>query len=73
MTDHISALTVVLKPGIHEDLAKPLISAIRMLKGVVSVDTHVDDIDAHMAKMQLAHEWHGKLQEVMRDLLWGKK
>jgi len=50
MTDRYNALTVVLESDIREDDAGPIIIAIRMIRGVLSVEPHVVDIDTHIAE-----------------------
>lgn len=52
MTDRIKGLTVTLKPNLREDDAEAILNAIRMVKGVVHVETHVADIHHHMAVEQ---------------------
>lgn len=50
MTDRIHSLTVVLDHDMRDDDIQPLIDAIKMMKGVRTVDTHVSDIASHMAE-----------------------
>ena len=73
MTDRCYALTVTLKSDIRDDDAEHIVNAIRMVKGVISVDKHVDDVNVHAAKMQLASQWYEKLHAVVHELMWGKK
>lgn len=50
MTDRIAAFTVVLDRDIREDDVEPLLTAIRLLRGVLTVEPHVASLD-----MQIAH------------------
>ena len=50
MTDRIKGLTVTLEPNMREDDAQAIIDAVRMVKGVIDVETHVADSDYHMAR-----------------------
>lgn len=56
MTDRLNALTIVLENNIREDDAQALISAISMLRGVLSVDVNVADINAHVAEKRVRRE-----------------
>ena len=49
MTDRIKGLTVTLQPNLREDDAQAVIEAVKMIKGVVDVETHVADVHHHMA------------------------
>lgn len=61
MTDRVRHLTVVLKAGIREDDAMPLISAISLMKGVVSVGYDVEDLTHYVADQRARAELGGKL------------
>lgn len=65
MTDRIHSLTVVLENDVREDDLEPLIAAIRCLRGVLSVSTHVSDLEAYMAKERARHELGQKLLDVV--------
>lgn len=64
MTDRYHSLTVVLKDDIRDDDAKPLIDAILMLKGVLSVTGGVSSFDSHMALERARMEIGNKLLEI---------
>lgn len=44
MTNRIFALSVALTDNIREDDVQVLVAAIKLLRGVLSVETHVADI-----------------------------
>lgn len=50
MTDRFHSLTVVLEQDTRDDDAEPILQAIRMIKGVLSVSGTVADIESHMAE-----------------------
>jgi hypothetical protein len=52
MTDRVHALTVVLEKEIREDDIQALIDAIKMMRCVLDVQTHVTDIDFYTAREQ---------------------
>lgn len=56
MTDRFNSLTIVLEKDIREDDAHALIQAITMLRGVLSVEGHVADINAHVAQARVRRE-----------------
>lgn len=54
MTDRVSALTVVLEHDIRVDDIEPLLTAIRQLRGVLSVRTEViSGLDIHIAESRV--------------------
>jgi hypothetical protein len=56
VTDRIHCLTVVLKEDIRDDAIEPVVNAIRMVKGVLSVEQHVADHNFHAAEDRARHE-----------------
>ena len=65
MTDRYYALTVVLEKDIREDDAHHLLNAIRMLKGVLRVKTHVSNIETLMAEERAKDELGRKLIDIV--------
>jgi hypothetical protein len=68
MTDRIHSLTVVLSHDIRDDDIQPLITAIRLLKTVISVEAHVSDDVSYMAEERARRE----LRDKMHDILYPK-
>lgn len=56
MTDRINALTVVLDRDIREDDVEWIVNAIRMVKGVLSVEPRVANMTDHIAKVRAEQE-----------------
>ena len=67
MTDRYNALTVVLDRDMREDDAEHLINAIRMLRGVLSVNPNVSDLQDHVAIMRVKRELTQKLYDALKD------
>jgi hypothetical protein len=65
MTDRFNTLTVVLEKDIRDDDAETLLTAIRQMRGVLSVEGNVSDTTAHMAEERAKHELGQKLWEVI--------
>lgn len=65
MTERYNALTIVLDRDIRKDDARPLIGAIRMLRGVASVTPNVTDICDHVAQERVRRELGEKLLAVV--------
>jgi len=65
MSDRINAITVTLAKDIREDDAEPLLNAIRMLKGVMTVTPHVADHAAMMAEERARRELGDKILAVI--------
>lgn len=62
MTDRHAGYIVTLARDIREDDAERIISAILMIKGVMSVDPVVADVGLHMAERRARQD--------IRDKLW---
>lgn len=73
MTDRYHTLTVVLEKDTRTDDAEALINAIRMLKGVISVDGVVSDFDSHMAYSRVRSELSDELLAVLHPEIFGDK
>jgi len=65
MTDRYHSLTVVLDRDIRDDDAEPILMAIRMIKGVLSVKPKVADIDSNMAEDRARRNLEQKLFDVV--------
>lgn len=66
MTDKIHALTVALEVDMRSEDAEPLIAAIRMLRGVISVTTHISEPSLYVIENRVRHNLIEKLLEVMK-------
>lgn len=67
MTDRYHAFTVVLETDIRSDDAEELLRAILMLKGVLSVNPHIADIDSHVARQRARAELVEKIWRVLKE------
>ena len=65
MTDRIYALTVVLEQDTRDDDCESLIAAISQLRRVISVATHVTNLEVYAARQRAVHELRGKLFKVL--------
>jgi len=65
MTDRIKGLTVGIEPNMREDDCKKIIDAINLIKGVTFVNSHVSDIDHHLAVQEAKSEIESKLWAVL--------
>jgi len=66
VTDRINTVTVVLDKSRRTDDAKPILAAIRQIRGVLSVKGNVEDGTEFMAEARARQEWRDKLIK----LLW---
>lgn len=55
----------MLRPDMRDDDAECVINAIRMVKGVVDVKSHVADMNHHFAVQTAKLEMRKKLQELL--------
>jgi len=65
MTDRFHSLTVVLERDIREDDAEMLLNALRMLRGVISVEGNIVDVDGYVAEERVRYELRDKLMSVL--------
>jgi len=65
MTDRYHSLTVALNRDISDDNAEPILMAIRMIKGVLSVKPKVADMDSNMAEDRVRRDLEQKLWDVI--------
>lgn len=65
MTDRLKGLTVTFEHDIRVDDAEAVISAIKMIKGVLSVDPLVSNHEQHIAEARVRHELGRKILKVI--------
>ena len=68
MTDRINAFIVVLDRDYREDDVEPILTALRMVRGVVSVVPHVADLTDQIALERTKNELRSRVYEALRDL-----
>jgi len=68
MTDRIRRLTVVLDADYRDDDIKPIVEALRMIRGISHVEYHVVDAQDHLARMtvrsEIQHDLHQAIDHV---------
>lgn len=67
MTDHHSGYIVVLGSDLREDDAEYVINAIRMIKGVISVQQIISNPDTHVATERAKYELITKINMLLRE------
>ena len=65
MTDRHAGYVVTLQRPVREDDAETILTAIRMIKGVIAVDPVGDDPGLWCARSQVDMEWREKLRALM--------
>jgi len=65
MTDQLKGLVVTLEVDVREDCAKNIINAIKMIKGVASVDEVIANPDDHINRQRIKIELTRKLFTVL--------
>lgn len=66
MTDRVKGLTVVLDRDIRIDDIEVIVSAIRLLRGVASVDTVITTHEDYFARERVRSELVGKLYDALK-------
>ena len=69
MTDRHAGYVVVLDKNLREDDAQPILDAIRMIKGVVSVVPERGDAQLAIAEQRAIRRLYEKMREIETDLL----
>lgn len=67
MTDRHAGYIVTLDKNIREDDAEFILNAIRMIKGVLTVQPVVSNVDLHIAKDRADYEWRQKIHSLLRE------
>jgi DNA replicative helicase MCM subunit Mcm2 (Cdc46/Mcm family) len=68
MTDRHAGYVVTLANDIREDDAEAVIGALRMVKGVLSVDPITGSFDVHIAEQRVRAELRDKLLGILREI-----
>ena len=68
MTDRHAGYIVVLEKDIRSDDAEYTLNALRMVRGVSSVEPIVSGIEVHIAEQRARTDLIGKIYEFLRDL-----
>lgn len=67
MTDRHAGYIVTLAQNTREDDAEAVITALRMVKGVLSVEPVVADIQYHLAVQRVNREWTDRLYAMINQ------
>jgi len=65
MTDRVKALTVILEKDIRTDDCDSITIAIEQLKGVLSVQTHISNVDDEVIQTRVRQELGVKLWKIL--------
>jgi len=68
MTDRIKGLTVSLTDDFREDDCEAIINAIKMIKGVGHIQTHVADPDDYFVRKRVKNEIRDKIFDIWEKL-----
>lgn len=72
MTDRLRGVVVTFGQDIRVDDAEAILSAIRMIKGVVDVQPVVATYEGDMAEARVNQQWREKLYALIREDRDGK-
>lgn len=67
MTDRINGVFITLENDIRIDDAEPLLTALRMMKGVIDVSPNVSDSMDHVAKIRAKTELTNAMLDAIRN------
>lgn len=65
MTDRIHSIGVILEKDIRDDDAECILNAIKMIKGVLSVEPNIVDFQSAMAESRARKDIADKLWEIL--------
>lgn len=69
MTDRYNAFIVVLERDIREDDADATLTALRRIKGVLSVEPHTLSVEDHIAEQRILYKVRHNLFEALETAL----
>lgn len=61
MTDRVSGYVIALDSHMREDDAKAVLTAIKMIRGVASVEAVSGDHQSHIEYMKASRQWRDKI------------
>jgi len=65
MKERVKAFVVVLDGDLREEVAEPILTALSMVRGVISVEpVHADMIDDHIARTRVRRELWAQIEDV---------
>lgn len=56
---------MTLDADVHEETSKMIASALGMIKGVISVEPVVSDVELHMVRERVRHELRNQMWQVL--------
>lgn len=65
--DRHAGYIVTLNKNIREDEAKPILEALAMIKGVMSVEPVIDTPEIHIAESRAKQKFHKKLLKLLKE------
>jgi hypothetical protein len=68
MTERLKGVYVAFNSDIREDDAEYIINAIKMIKGVLSVETNVNNADDWINRQRVSQEFKEKLYKLIDEL-----
>lgn len=73
MSDHYNSFIVILEHDIKDDEAKPIIEAIKQLRGVLNVEPHIAGFEDAIAQSRVRTEFGRKLLTIIYPDVYGKE
>jgi hypothetical protein len=67
VTDHHAGYIITLAEDVREDDAEAIVTALRMVRGVLDVRPVVADVAVAMAQLRADNTWRGRLQDLLRE------
>lgn len=67
MTDRFAGFIVTLHKDIRDDDAEAIIAALRMIKGVASVDPVPASAELHIATLRADQAWRNRIMDLLTD------
>lgn len=65
MSDRLKGIVVTFKNDIKDEDAEDILTAIRMVKGVLSVKPLITNYEQHIAEERVRHEIHKQLFDIV--------
>jgi hypothetical protein len=68
MTDRVKGLVVTLDKDYRVDDVQAIVDAVKMVKGVLTVDTAIANLDDHMNRERMTQRFREILYDLLRNI-----
>lgn len=67
MTDRVNAIVLVLAQDVRDDDVRPLLEAVKQLRGVIDARLNISDVPTLIAEARAHQQWREKLAKLINE------